>query len=136
MEQTIGKACWTCAELDSSKPFWNGTSCISCEEAGMHVDISGRRCVSECGKSQKLSGNTCECEKHYKVSDDGFRCKSTALETSTVTAIVIGCIAVAVLAAFLTYTLACTKDRSAPKKQEDDNTVLRISDPVVLQPAK
>lgn len=102
----------------------------------MHVDISGSACVSECGRSQKLSGNTCECKKHYKVSDDGFRCKSTALETSSVTAIVIGCLAVVVLVAFLTYAFACAKEKSAPKKQLDDNLVIRFNDPVVMQATK
>ena len=138
MEYKNGDLCYTCAELDPSKPYWdaNAKSCKSCEELGMHVEVSGTMCVSECGKSQKLSGNTCECSKHYKLSDNGFGCKSTGLETSTITAIVIGCLAVAVLVVFLVYAFACTKDKSAPKKQQDDDLVIRFSDPVVMQATK
>lgn len=137
MEKTIveDKVCRSCAELDPSKPYFNAddNSCKSCEEAGMKIDISGTGCVSECGKSQTLSGNTCKCAKHYELSDDGFHCKSTALETSTITAIVIGCLAVVVLAAFLAYALACTKS-AAPQKR-DDNLVLRLNEPAVVMQA-
>ena len=69
---TIG-VCDACITMNSSKPYWNGESCMSCA-IGTESErpfLDDKKCVSECSNGQSVSvdDTTCvaSCENGYML---------------------------------------------------------------------
>ena len=67
--------CDACTTVDSSKPYWNGESCVSCAAGTANAKpfLDGDQCVSKCSNEQFVSmdDTTCTtgCEDRYILTD-------------------------------------------------------------------
>ena len=55
--------CSVCKTADSSKPYWNGESCVSCAAGTANAKpfLDGDQCVSECSNEQFVSVDDTTC---------------------------------------------------------------------------
>ena len=71
---TVG-ICSACITADSSKPYWDGDSCVSCAAGTENAKpfLDGSQCVRECTNEQSVSADdtTCvaSCSKDYILVD-------------------------------------------------------------------
>ena len=74
-DSTVG-ICSACMTADSSKPYWDGESCVSCAVGTVNARpfLDGDQCVSECSNEQFVSEDdtTCvaSCVRGYILVDN------------------------------------------------------------------